>query len=367
MSFSLIGKLGIDASGVAAGIAKAQNAFRSGTATIANSVKGQFAAFLGVSAITAAARATTEYAGQLADLSARLNVSTDVLQEWGYAAKQTGASQEAVAGFFEKIAVSRNEALAGNKEYTESFRRLGVTIKDLQGMSIEQIGTQIAKVFESGNPQQYIDALRELGGSGAGELIPAFASGMADMAAQAHATGQVIQESVIKRLDDFGDKLDRLIGSLRGPMATTLVWMIDRLNDVGKAFRLLGAWSVQWQQGGGVGGGWGNKKGGKGFIDWLGSPEAAQVLADADAEAQPTAKPTLPPAVFNPADFRVKTTPTKKSASQSAVRPDSFDSLNKIGGFAQRGDFSIVAPLERIARASEDTAENTHSLRGAYS
>lgn len=43
----------------------------------------------------------------------------------------------------------------------------------------------------------------------------------------------------------------------------------------------------------------------------------------------------------------------------SAFHPEIFDSLNKIGGFGQRGTGQSQTALDRIARATEATADNT--------
>lgn len=360
MSFRLVGKLMLDSSGVALGLAKAQNAFRTGTMAIASAARAQFAAAFGAAAIAAITKSTIDFAGRLSDMSQRLKVSTDTLQEWGYAASQTGSSHEAVAAFFERLMVSRTEALEGTKESIKAFETFGITLTDLTRIPVEDLGRRIARAFQDGNPQQLIADLRRLGGRSSGELIPSFVAGMDEMATQARKTGQVMDESVIKTLDDMGDRLDRLKVRARNLFGTMLAGIInspDKINEwvsdqlaiserLPKAYQELKPYTkMSWSE-------------------FLTSPEAAAVKRQVMRERHPyvpsAPSPPTPPDLPAPV---IDASTAKAKAQPVAYRMENFDPLNRIGGFASGGNFAIIAPLERIARASEDTAENTHSLR----
>ncbi len=359
MSFSLIGRLGLDTSGIATGLSKAQNLFAAGTSRITASVKGQIAAAFGTAAIMAATRSTIQYADEIDNLSKRLNLSTDLLQEWRYAATQSGASAEAVGSFWERLIASRAQALAGNQTAIESFERFGMTLDELRNMPIEQIGARIAEAFRKGNPQQFIDALRQIGGRSATDLISAFAGGMEEFAKQAHSTGQVLEKELIDKIAGIGDKIDELAGRLRGPLAHALAFALQGLNAFADAFQ------KSWRLIGGFVGHMGATRFGQGkfdFFQWVKSKEARDIIAEYESEyARPKAKPSMLPR-FDAEDFTAAKVATRASGAARGI--EGFDALNKIGGFAQSGaDYALVSALERIARATEETAANTDPWR----
>jgi hypothetical protein len=359
MSFSLIGRLGLDTSGIATGLAKAQNLFAAGTSRIRANVKGQIAAAFGTAAIMAATRSTIQYADEIHNLSKRLAVSTDLLQEWRYAATQSGSSAEAVGSFWERLIASRAQALAGNQTAIESFERFGITLDELRNIPIEQIGTKIAEAFRKGNPQQFIDALRQIGGRSATDLVSAFASGMTELAAQARATGQVIEKELIEKIAGIREKIDELAGRLRGPLAHAVSFTLQGLNAFADAF--MKSWRLIGGFVGHIGTtGWGQGK--FDFFSWIKSREARDIIAEYEAEY---AKPKVKPGVVPTFDAEAILTPPAKNASREHPQAfESFDALAKIGGFAQSGaDYALVSALERIARATEETAANTDSWR----
>ena len=106
MAFKLQGELSLDGSGWKKGLDAAHAGL--------SSLKGQLAAAFSVGAITAWAKKTIEYAGHINDLSDRLGVSTDYLQEMQYVAKQAGASVDDLAAVFEKLGAARMAALGGD-------------------------------------------------------------------------------------------------------------------------------------------------------------------------------------------------------------------------------------------------------------
>jgi hypothetical protein len=180
--------------------------------------------------------------GQLTDLSARLGVSTTALQTWQYALKQNGGEIDDAVKFFEKLAVSRREALEGSDEKMASFAKFGVSKEMLQSGRLEDIGAQIGKSFEGGaDPQQFMAELRDVGGRSAGELVAMFSQGFGQIAAEAQGLGVVMSEQTVAALDTIGDRLDLLKTQFQTKLAPVFVFIAEQLMNAVNGLGMLGS------------------------------------------------------------------------------------------------------------------------------
>lgn len=221
--FSLMARLGLDTTEFSMGIKRAQ----SGLAGLASSLRGalnsQAAGLIGAAAFTKVAHDAVSLAGTLVDLRDRTGVSIEAFQEMGHAAKLSGSNIEELAAFFEKLNISRQEALANPRGgAAQAFAEFGVSLDKLKSSRIEDIAKSIGKVFETGDPQKLIAPLREIGGRGVGGLVPALSSGLEDAAKNARDLGLVMSEEVAESLDEVGDKVDTLASKLTVSMAAPL-------------------------------------------------------------------------------------------------------------------------------------------------
>lgn len=147
-----------------------------------------------------------KHGGKVSDISDRYGISTTAVQQWDYALKQNGSSIEDAGRFFDRLATNRDKALGGNQRMIDAFAKLGVSVADLKSKRLEDIGVQIGKAFETGDPQELLADLRTIGGRSASELVTAFSAGLTGLFADAPVTA----ENVISELDRIGDKWDEL-------------------------------------------------------------------------------------------------------------------------------------------------------------
>ena len=196
---------------------------------------------------------TLEYAEQVADLSRRLGISTDAVQEWDFVLKQNGSTIDSAAGFFEKMAMARSKALSGNGEMIASFQKLGISIEKLKNERLEELGLSIAKTFETGDPQKLIASLREVGGKGAGEMVAAFRGGFEELIEEARNAGTVIDKETIGRLKDAGDEMKTVWAEARAAAAPFFGMMAKYAHVMITGARALGAASVGYYKDGIVG------------------------------------------------------------------------------------------------------------------
>lgn len=211
MGLDLKARVSLDGSGWETGLNKLQSSVSGFASGIKNIVAGAFT----VGAIADLSKRTLNYAGQLNDLSTRLGVSTDFLQEFAYMAKQTGTDLEDLTKIMEKFNESRNIALGGGDEgqkMLDKFKVFGLTKNDLKHTRNEDsISNKIAPAFERGDPQGALGAAwKVIGGKSAGKLIAGFQEGFAQAREMARAHGRIWTEDQIQQMDDFGDHMSQM-------------------------------------------------------------------------------------------------------------------------------------------------------------
>jgi hypothetical protein len=222
MSFMV--KLGLDGTQFETGMVRAKSAGDRFAADFKRSVGSTLASVFAVDKLAEYGKASIDLAGKLTDLSTRLGVSAEFLQEMGVAAEMGGASLDDVSASLEKLAISRAKALGGDAGMLESFKRFAIDAEQLKTLRIEEIFERIGAAFEGGaNPQNLIGPLREIAGKSAGALIPAMVDGLGDAAQKARELGQVLSNDVVASLDEAGDRIEVMqrtltlgIGSLIG-------------------------------------------------------------------------------------------------------------------------------------------------------
>ncbi|HYE32163.1 MAG TPA: hypothetical protein VEH27_12095 [Methylomirabilota bacterium] len=201
------------------------------------------AGFVGVNAMTGLSHNLMDLAGRMVDLSAATGISTDKLQAWEYAAKQSGSSVEAVAKGLKDIQLSMVAAVGGNEKELDAFARMGVSLQDLKTKRPEDIFEQVARhIGNAGqNAQVTADAVALLGKSSQ-ELMPALTQGFQDAAESAASLGLVIENDVLKRIDSVGDHLETMGGQIKAGFAVWLDWMVRRFNEL----RSIVAYGAAW-------------------------------------------------------------------------------------------------------------------------
>ena len=207
---SIWAMVGLNSSAFHSGLGKIKDEARAAGQEIASSLgenlTGKLAQFASVAAIEEAGRKVFEFAEHISILAERLGISVEAAQAWDYALSLNGSSLDKASGFFEKLALARQKAFEGNEKSIDSFARLGVTLDDLRNKRIEGIAMQISEAFQSGDPQELIASLREVGGRSAGEMVAAFREGLADLVKDAKNAGVVMGEEVVSGLRRAADE-----------------------------------------------------------------------------------------------------------------------------------------------------------------
>jgi hypothetical protein len=171
-----------------------------------------------------------DFGGAVSDMSRRLGISTDSVQAWDYALRLNGATIDNASAFFRQLARTRQDALQGNEQAIASFKKFGIAVDDLKTLRLDDIGLRIAAAFKGADPQSLVADLQNIGGRGADALVAAFAAGFADLVNEARNAGVIIDEQIIKKLDEAGDRMTQIGMRLRVGLAPALAWMAEMLD-----------------------------------------------------------------------------------------------------------------------------------------
>lgn len=173
---SVTGELSLDGSGWDKTLGKAEKGVQHLAEEGLGELKTAMIEAFSIGAVLEATRAVLEFGEAISVGAARLGVSTDSVQQLGFAARQAGSDLGTVESALDKLARAKEEALAGGEKgdkLVEEFSRLGVTVEDLKSKSPEELFRQMGKGLEGVATNSQITAdMMAIFGRNAGALIP---------------------------------------------------------------------------------------------------------------------------------------------------------------------------------------------------
>jgi hypothetical protein len=194
---------GFEKAGGSAGV------FKTALGGIGTAIAGAFT----VGAVLNFGKEIVALGGQITDLAARTGLSVEGVQEFKYAAEQTGSSIDAFAGAATKL---QDKLVSGDKGLVGAFQKLGLSAEDLRNASPEELFTQVADaVGRVPDPMRQTQLALDLFGKSGAEILPAIKAGFSDLREEARLTGQVLSKEDVAALDDFGDAFDRTMNRLK--------------------------------------------------------------------------------------------------------------------------------------------------------
>ena len=134
--FSLLAKLGLDATSFQAGIKRSESAVTSFGRNAVGSIKGQLAAAFSVGAVSAFAHSVVEAADRIGDLSDQMDLSVEEVQKLDIAASRSGIKVEQLGQAFLKVGEYRKKAGEGDVAAVAQLQRMGLTLADIQNRSL---------------------------------------------------------------------------------------------------------------------------------------------------------------------------------------------------------------------------------------
>jgi len=226
------GRTSMDGSGWAAGLRKMETSTKAATGRMAGSFAGAIGGVFAIGFLTSATRRIVQHADQIDKTAKRIGVSTDAIQNFDFAATQSGANMGDVEKAFFNTAKAIESAKQGLTTHIRAFEAFGITMQMLNVMSPEEVFLKVADAIEkAGGAMDKAKSLQDIMGRGGKSLIPAFTAGFTGLAATAP---DPIDAETISKLAAFNDELDRLKREALPAAASAVSLLADQLQSIVK-------------------------------------------------------------------------------------------------------------------------------------
>jgi hypothetical protein len=332
-------RLGVNAVGVERGV----DAATKSVDKLARRIGGLFA----LNAIRGYIQGIVEKGGAIAAMAKQWGATAEFVQKNAFAAKQTNAEVTDLQASYKTLQKAQVDAIKGNDESTAAFMRTGLSIEQLKKLAPEElfrsVGMQLAKLPPSA--QTTADAMTLMGKSGV-TMLGSFRDGFFDVADGAKEAGQVIEDSVVKALDNAGDSIDalgnRMVVALAPGVAKLAEWADAAFDLVNQGIHFTAAVSDSLSRG-------------ATFDDALkDGAEVVKELAREDAEADSKVE-TKPQKARDASDVEEDEEKKKKTKARTA-KEDASASVDSVDAQARRGVF-VGGRGGEITRVPQATLE----------
>ncbi len=195
------------------------------------------AIFEGLDTLKEWALHVSETADKAAKLSLKLGVSTDAIQELGYAASLSDSSLEGVTGALTRIERGLDSSGKKSGGFASAMQKLGISMSDpiVKAKDADAIFMTIADKFEklpAGVDRASI-AVGIFGKSGT-NLIPMLSSGrkgIQDLRDEAHTLGLVIEAETTHAFEEWNDSMTKVKGAVQGLKNDAVVALLPVLKE----------------------------------------------------------------------------------------------------------------------------------------
>jgi len=174
-----------------------------------------------VGPLVAASKIFSSVGDAAAKTARRIGLTTEAVSELGYAAKISGSSAEAFEKSFKGMSRVVFDAQRGTQDAADSLGLIGVSIRDLEGLSPEEQFLKLgAAIGGMTDPTLKAAAAQRIFGRSGNELIPMFNAG----------------EDGIKRLREEAKRLGL---SISGEDAAAAEVFTDRMTDLWESLKMV--------------------------------------------------------------------------------------------------------------------------------
>ncbi len=187
---------------------------------------------------------TAQATDRVDKMSQKFGLSRKGFQEWDYILSQNGATIDSMTSGMKTLTNMTDDLMKGNKKATDSFKRLGISMEDVEGKSQEEVFEMTVKALQGmENATERAAIANDLLGRSGIELAPllnAGADSVDKLKKQANELGLVMGDEAIDAGVMFTDTMDTLkrsfgavfleIGTKVMPIFQRLAeWVIDNM------------------------------------------------------------------------------------------------------------------------------------------
>lgn len=174
----------------------------------------------GVGAAAASVKQFADMAGGLDDAAKRTGASAEALSQLRYAAEQNGASLDDVEKAIRRVGDVMSDAERGSKTATDAFAGVGLSLADLEGLTVDQrlvkIMGALSKIEDPSRRSALAMDLLGRSGANLAKLTGTGAAGINALMQEADALGMTVSTEQAERAAAFGDTWNRLVATLQG-------------------------------------------------------------------------------------------------------------------------------------------------------
>jgi hypothetical protein len=193
---------------------------------------------ISVGGLVAVAKHSLEVSDNISKASQKIGIATETLSSLSYAAQLADVDFQALTSGMGKFNKNIVEGATGSAKQAEAFKLLGISQKELQTNSPDELFAKVSERFaqmEDGAGKTTL-AMTLFGKAGA-DLIPLLnegAEGLADARVEAERLGLVLSTDTGKKAEEFNDNLTRMKNGLAGVANQVMVQnlpMMVKLSD----------------------------------------------------------------------------------------------------------------------------------------
>lgn len=204
--------------------------------------KVALAAVAAATAIGAMALKAIEAGDNLAKAASKSGIAIKAFSELAYAAQSSDIDLNSLSTALKKMQVSLSEAGTGSKEVILALKALGLTIKDLAGLSPDKQFELLAdRINKLKDPADRTRAAVEFFGKAGADLLPLFESGAAGIRAlrtEALALGKTLDEKGAKSIQDADAALKRMKAAGEGLAQTLTIKLAPAIEKIADSLRI---------------------------------------------------------------------------------------------------------------------------------
>lgn len=198
------------------------------------------AAAAAVSTVVALTKRLSEQFEVYNDLSKRLDMSASSLHAWDLRLQDAGISIETITPTFAIMSSNLRDAADGTGEAIGALNDLGISARDLQGLSMEEQFYRLADALAAVEDSSTRMALsRDIFGRGAGNLAAVINEGgeaLREYTDAAKESGQVMDDDLYAQADQFSTTMDLLTQRIEAQAFALLSHGIPAMLDYADAF-----------------------------------------------------------------------------------------------------------------------------------
>ena len=162
----------------------------------------------------------SRFIDNLGKTASKLGVGVEFLQKFRFAAEQSGVSVETADMALQRFSRRLGEAQKGTGELLPALKQLGITQKDLAGLSPEQaflkFADALALVEGESNKLSLVFKAVDSEGVSLINLIGEGSEAFLEFARQAEGMGFILSEDAVDGVENFSDELNKLITMIAG-------------------------------------------------------------------------------------------------------------------------------------------------------